>query len=93
VTAATGVRPIIYTTPSFWWSSMADTSWFADNGYQVLWIAHWTAQDQPMVPTGWWSKGWTFWQHSSNGYVPGIAAPVDLDRFNGWALPSSLLVP
>jgi lysozyme len=93
VIAATGVRPIIYTTPSFWWSSMADSSWFADNGYQVLWIAHWTAQGQPTVPTGWWSDGWTFWQHSSNGYVPGIAAPVDLDRFNGWALPSSLLVP
>ncbi|HUP53959.1 MAG TPA: GH25 family lysozyme [Methylomirabilota bacterium] len=42
VSAATGVKPIIYTTPKFWSTSMADTDWFARNGYAVLWIAHWT---------------------------------------------------
>ena len=45
VTAATGVRPIIYTTPKFWSTSMADTDWFARNGYSVLWIAHWTTRE------------------------------------------------
>ena len=94
VTAATGVRPIIYTNNSFWTSSMANTDWFARNGYSVLWIAHWTSATQPSVPAGGWGdNGWTFWQHSSTGNVPGINGPVDLDRFNGGSLPASLLVP
>jgi lysozyme len=95
VSATTGVRPIIYTNPNFWSSSMADTDWFARNGYPVLWIANWTTASQPTVPAGGWGgNGWTFWQHSSEGTVPGISVPVDLDRFNGSAsLPASLFVP
>ena len=94
VSAATGVRPIIYTTPNFWATSMADTDWFARNGYPVVWIAHWTAASQPSVPAGrWGGNGWSFWQHSSSGIVPGITGAVDLDRFNGSSLPASLFVP
>jgi len=94
VTAATGVRPIIYTNNGFWTGSMANTDWFARNGYSVLWIAHWTSATQPTVPAGGWGgSGWTFWQHSSTGTVPGVSGPVDLDRFNGRSLPASLLVP
>ena len=94
VTEATGIRPIIYTTPKFWSTSMADTDWFARNGYSVLWIAHWTTASQPSVPAGGWGgNGWSFWQHSSNGAVPGITGAVDLDRFNGPSLPASLFVP
>lgn len=94
VSAATGVRPIIYTTPNFWATSMADTDWFARNGYPVLWIAHWTTASQPSVPAGsWGGNGWSFWQHSSTGTVPGITGPVDLDRYNGSSLPASLFVP
>jgi lysozyme len=94
VSAATGVRPVIYTTPNFWSTSMADTDWFARNGYAVLWIAHWTTASQPAVPAGGWAgNGWSFWQHSSSGSVPGINGPVDLDRFNGSSLPPSLFVP
>jgi lysozyme len=94
VTAATGVRPIVYTNNAFWASSMANTDWFARNGYPVLWIANWTSASQPSVPAGsWGGSGWTFWQHSSTGSVPGIAGAVDLDRFNGRTLPDSLLVP
>jgi lysozyme len=90
---ATGVRPVIYTTPNFWSSSMADTDWFARNGYPV-WVAHWTTASQPTVPAGnWGGHGWTFWQHSSTGSVPGVSGPVDLDRFNGTLLPESLFVP
>ena len=93
VESATGVRPLIYTTPNFWSSSMANTDWFAANGYHV-WVAHWTTAAQPTVPAGnWGGHGWTFWQHSSTGSVPGVSGPVDLDRFNGGALPGSLLVP
>jgi lysozyme len=93
VTAATGVQPIIYTNAGFWSSSMGDTDWFAQNGYRV-WIASWTTASQPTVPAGnWGGQGWTFWQHSSTGSVPGITGAVDLDRFNGTALPGSLFVP
>ena len=94
VSAATGVRPIIYTTPKFWSTSMADTDWFARNGYSVLWVAHWTTASQPWVPAGGCGgHGWSFWQHSSSGTVPGISGAVDLDRFNGPSLPASLFVP
>jgi lysozyme len=94
VSATTGVHPIIYTNPTFWSTSMADTDWFARNGYPVLWIANWTTADEPTLPAGsWGGNGWTFWQHTSSGTVPGIAGAVDLDRFNGSALPGSLLIP
>jgi lysozyme len=94
VSAATGVRPIIYTNKNFWATSMADTDWFARNGYPVLWIANWTTATEPNVPAGNWAgNGWSFWQHSSAGAVPGISGPVDLDRFNGTSLPGSLFVP
>jgi lysozyme len=94
VSATTGVRPIIYTNPNFWSSSMADTDWFARNGYPVLWIAHWTTATAPTVPAGGWGgSGWTFWQYSSEGSVPGISGPVDVDRFNGLSLPATLFVP
>jgi lysozyme len=99
VTAATGVRPIIYTTPKFWATHMVNTDWFAKNGYSVVWIAHWTGSSQPWVPAGglgghgWGGNGWSFWQHSSSGTVPGINGAVDLNRFNGSSLPASLFVP
>ena len=27
--------------------------------------------------------GWTFWQYTSSGTVPGISGRVDLNRYNG----------
>jgi lysozyme len=94
VSAATGVRPIIYTNANFWSTSMADTDWFARNGYTVLWIANWTTANGPTVPAGnWGGSGWSFWQPSSTGAVAGVAGPVDLDRFNGSSIPAALFVP
>lgn len=82
VTAQLGVKPIIYTSPSFWKNYMGNKRWFADNGYR-LWIAHWGV-DQPRVPaTNWGGQGWTLWQHSACGSVAGIDGCVDLDRYVG----------
>ena len=93
VESATGVKPVIYTTAGFWSSSLGNTDWFARNGYR-LWVAHWTTASQPSVPaSNWAGDGWTFWQHSSTGSVPGISGAVDLDRFNGPSLTSAVLVP
>jgi GH25 family lysozyme M1 (1,4-beta-N-acetylmuramidase) len=78
----TGVRGAIYVSPSFWSNKMGNTGWFASNGYTVLWIAHWTTAAEPTVPaSNWGGKGWTFWQYTSSGIVPGISGRVDLDRY------------
>lgn len=80
----TGARGVIYTSPSFWRNSMADTNWFAANGHRTLWVAHWTSGPTPSVPGGnWGGLGWTFWQYTSSGTVPGISGRVDLNRYNG----------
>ena len=85
VRARTGVRPLIYSSPNFWRTNMGDTTWFADNDYP-LWIAHWGVS-APDVPAGnWGGHGWTFWQWTSKGTIPGIVGDVDRDRFNGSSL-------
>ena len=66
----TGITPMIYTGPSRWSTVMGDTQQFADEGYR-LWLAHWTA-GEPWVPAKQGGHGWTFWQYSSKGSVPGI---------------------
>ncbi len=83
VYATTGIRPMVYTSPSFWRSYMGDTRSIADAGYTVLWIAHWGVTSPSVPGSNWGGKGWTFWQYTSDGSVPGISGRVDLDRFNG----------
>jgi lysozyme len=79
-----GVHGVIYCSPNFWRTYMNDTTWFADNGYEVLWVAHWTTASEPTVPGGaWGGSAWTFWQYTSDGAVPGISGRVDLNRYNG----------
>jgi GH25 family lysozyme M1 (1,4-beta-N-acetylmuramidase) len=83
VHSKTGVKPMIYTTQVFWHDYMGDSTWFARNGYHVLWVAHWDAS-RPSVPARKWDgSSWTIWQYSDCGKVPGIAHCVDLDRFRG----------
>jgi GH25 family lysozyme M1 (1,4-beta-N-acetylmuramidase) len=80
----TGARGVIYVSPSFWKNYMGDTTLFATSGYKVLWIAHWTTSSAPLTPAAnWGSHGWTFWQYTSSGSVPGIAGRVDLNRYQG----------
>ena len=86
VAARLGVRPMIYTSPSFWANAMGDTTMFADQGYTVLWVAHWFVPQMSVPANNWGGHSWTFWQYDDCGSVPGISGCVDLDRFNGMDL-------
>lgn len=82
----TGVRPIVYTYPSF----IGNFSGLS--GYP-LWIARYHAAKAPSDASGW--SRWDFWQYSDGQYggtlpsgtrkVSGIAGPVDLNEYNGTA--------
>ena len=88
----TGAHGMIYASPTFWKNAMGDTTWFASNGYRMVWVAHWTSGPAPTIPAqNWGGNGWTFWQYTSSGSVPGISGRVDLDRFNGLDLTPLLL--
>lgn len=87
VEQATGRKPIIYTSPSFWKEFMGDSQAFND---YPLWIANFVnpANDpgtkKPSVPAGnWGGKGFSFWQHTEAGNVAGVSGKVDRNRFNG----------
>jgi lysozyme len=69
-------RPLVYASPSFWNQlPPAGIDQKAD-----LWVAQWDAKSPRKV--GNW-PGWSFWQYSASGAVPGIKGSVDLNRFNG----------
>jgi len=69
-------RPLIYASPSFWQRLPAgEIEEKAD-----LWIAEWECE-HPGKMGNW--QGWSFWQYTSRGVVPGILGSVDLNRFNG----------
>jgi GH25 family lysozyme M1 (1,4-beta-N-acetylmuramidase) len=76
-----GVKPMIYASPSFWRTYMGDTRWFADNGYAVVWVAHWGVASPSVPGDNWGGRSWTFWQYTSDGLVPGIDGRVDLNRY------------
>jgi GH25 family lysozyme M1 (1,4-beta-N-acetylmuramidase) len=89
----TGVHAGVYTSPSFWRTYLADNSSIAQNGYNVLWVAHWTTASAPSMPAfNWAGYGWTIWQYTDRGTVPGVNTLVDLDRLNGTDF-SRLLIP
>lgn len=81
-----GVKPMIYTSPSFWEGEMGDTQAFADAGYSLLWIANWDVP-RPKVPgNNWGGFGWTFWQRTDCMSIPGINGCVDGDVYHGSSL-------
>ncbi|HVZ15697.1 MAG TPA: GH25 family lysozyme [Terriglobales bacterium] len=73
-----GKKPILYTGPAFWTTTMGSVEIFADH---PLWIAHYTDSDHPNVPQPW--RNWAFWQKSEKGLIAGIKGPVDLDIYVG----------
>jgi GH25 family lysozyme M1 (1,4-beta-N-acetylmuramidase) len=74
----TGRLPIIYTTADWWDTCTGNSTAF---GSSPLWAAAYATSSPPM-PAGW--PGWSFWQYSSGGTVPGIAAAgaTDVSYFN-----------
>jgi lysozyme len=77
VEAATRKRPIVYTYPSFWKSTLGNPQ---ELSAYPLWIAHLNVV-APMVPGGW--QKWVFWQFDKQ-LKPGVSAPVtDVNAFNG----------
>lgn len=74
-----GVRPMIYTNVSSW-AATGDRGAFARAGYR-LWVANWGVRS-PAVPAGGWAgQGWSVWQYTNAGQVPGIEGRTDLDRY------------
>jgi hypothetical protein len=77
------VKPLIYTSPSFWETSLGDTTTFAEQGFP-LWLAHYTSARSPRTPASNWNgDSWAFWQWTSNATVPGISGRADENRFIG----------
>lgn len=81
VTARTGVRPMVYTSPNGWANRTGDTTAVADAGYTLLWIANWFVSEPTVPANDWQGNGWAFWQYSNCGTVPGIQGCVDLDWY------------
>lgn len=87
-------KPIIYTIPYFWENlsgarSAAQVlipvtgglSEFFNPGDYPLWVANYTTDKQPLLPSSWGT--WTFWQFSGDAEVPGFPNRASLSRFNG----------
>jgi GH25 family lysozyme M1 (1,4-beta-N-acetylmuramidase) len=73
-----GRKPMIYTSATSW-GATGDTREFAKAKYP-LWVAHWKVS-RPTVPArNWARRGYSVWQYTSSGSVPGISGRVDLDR-------------
>lgn len=69
-----GQRPIIYTDPGF----------FRENDLmQLAGEEVWLRSTARTPEEAYGVRGWTFWQYSGTGTVPGIAGPVDLNTFGG----------
>ncbi|MBI3158517.1 MAG: hypothetical protein HYZ26_02825 [Chloroflexi bacterium] len=79
----TGRTPIIYTNPDTWRTSLGDTATLTRH---PLWIANYGVA-APIVPAGGWAgSGWTFWQFTDRGAVPGVnqgRPPVDMNYYQG----------
>jgi lysozyme len=78
VTKRLGRKPMIYTNASSW-SATGNTPEFAKAKYP-LWVAEYGVS-KPSVPANNWARhGFSVWQYSSSGMVPGIHGNVDQDR-------------
>ncbi|MEZ4322374.1 MAG: GH25 family lysozyme [Myxococcota bacterium] len=70
VQAHFGVRPLVYASSSFERTHLAPAGIGGP-----LWLAAYTRSPR--------NRGWTFWQYTDRGRVPGIRGPVDGNVFHG----------
>lgn len=83
VEAALGKKPMIYTGFYTWFEYLGNSDRFTD---YPLWIAAYGVEKPRIPANNWGGNGWTFWQTTGKGAVPGIrgGAPcVDLDVYRG----------
>ncbi len=77
VRARTGRLPMIYSTAD-WWNTCTGHS--TALGANPLWVAAYSTSNPP-IPAGW--GGYTCWQYTSTGSVPGVSGNVDVSYFDG----------
>jgi lysozyme len=73
-----GRKPMIYTSATSW-AATGDTREFAKAKYP-LWVAHWGVSHPSVPARNWAGRGYSVWQWTSSGHVPGISGRVDMDR-------------
>ncbi|HEX3563353.1 MAG TPA: GH25 family lysozyme [Solirubrobacterales bacterium] len=73
-----GRKPMIYTNASSW-ALTANTKEFAKAKYP-LWVAEWGVSSPSVPASNWGGRGYSVWQYTSSGSVPGISGDVDMDR-------------
>lgn len=78
VKGLTGYEPMIYASPYFWGTALADTTAPARRGAR-LWQAQWNAPAPTPPAEDWAGRGVSAWQWSDCGGVPGIRGCVDMD--------------
>lgn len=72
-----GVKPMIYTNATSWGATGNTTKFAAGH---PLWVAQWGVRKPTLVPAANWAgRGWSVWQFTSSGSVPGISGRVDMD--------------
>ncbi|HKG35798.1 MAG TPA: glycoside hydrolase family 25 protein [Solirubrobacterales bacterium] len=78
IEGALGARPIIYTNASSW-RLTGDARGFARAGHP-LWVAHWGVASPSLPAAAWDGRGWSVWQYTNAGRVPGIRGRTSLNR-------------
>ncbi len=73
-----GRKPVIYTNATSW-SATGNTKEFAKARYP-LWVAEWGVSSPTVPASNWGGRGYSVWQYTSSGSVPGITGRVDMDR-------------
>jgi len=76
IESSLGVKPIIYTSASFW-NDYIRPSYKKDVSDHILWVADYRKRKSPAIPKGW--NDWHIWQHTDKGKVRGISKRVDMN--------------
>jgi GH25 family lysozyme M1 (1,4-beta-N-acetylmuramidase) len=78
-----GVKPMLYISPGFWTGSADNSRSIARAGFRTLWISHWDTRRPDIPASRWVGTGWTIWQWTETGSVPGVTGWVDRNVYSG----------